>query len=46
MLALRVRRTLNMMNAEAIAVVLLTQASILVTTDAPAGHRVTLPGPN
>ncbi len=35
MLALRVRRPLNMLNAEALAVALLTEASVLVTTDAP-----------
>jgi hypothetical protein len=35
MLALRVRRPLNMLNAEAIAVALLAQASVLVTADAP-----------
>jgi hypothetical protein len=35
MLALRLRRLLNMLNAEALAVALLTRASVLVTTDAP-----------
>jgi hypothetical protein len=35
MLALRVRRPLNMLNAEALAVALLVEASVLVTTDAP-----------
>lgn len=35
MLALRLRRPLNMLNAEALAVALLAEASVLVTTDAP-----------
>lgn len=35
MLTLRVRRPLNMLNAEALAVALLTGGSLLVTTDAP-----------
>jgi hypothetical protein len=35
MMALRVRRSLNMLNAEALAVTLLVGGSIAVTTDAP-----------
>lgn len=35
MLALRVRRALNMINAEALAVALLTGGTAMVTTDAP-----------
>jgi hypothetical protein len=35
MLALRVRRALNMINAEALAVALLTGGTVMVTTDAP-----------
>lgn len=35
MLALRVRRPLNMLDAEALALALLTEAPVLVTTEAP-----------
>lgn len=35
MLALRVRRQVNMLRAEALAVALLVSGSILVTTDTP-----------